>query len=188
VPCAELVNDIGPQLEPLGLPFLYLSMEALMLGGDVYTNVGTMISGYQTFIDYHVTTARMVIRIVVLVFVIAVAPIRLSSALNDLSDSLNERRCNIPKKHTQIQALESMLKRANCGHGWGITLWKGVVLNKGFLQAACIRVALVMTAVVAFVDAALGFEEASVKDSTMEAEMSNIRHLLANITYVHNRT
>ncbi|CAK0854813.1 unnamed protein product [Prorocentrum cordatum] len=61
-----------------------------------------------------------------------------------------EARCNNAGLHVQVQAMGSMLKHANQGREWGIKVSQGVALNKDFLQAVCIRAALLTTAAVAF--------------------------------------
>jgi len=137
-------------------------------------------------VNHWANLAMCCFEIAVLVFLVAVAPFRLSTALDDLTERLMETRCSSPELHGQIQAVESMLRDANQGQGWGIAIRRGIVLNKAFIQAACIRLALLATGAVAFIDSQLGLEQVVDKEITMEAdihkELANIRHMLSNVT------
>jgi len=158
-----------------------------------------MISPGCPHLDDCIHTSLLCLFMVVEALVIAVAPLRLSSALDDLKERLSDTRCNSPELHAQLQAVETVLNQANGGRGWGIKVCRGVVLHKDLLQATCIRAALVATAVLAFLDSHLGFEKAMGEEHTsiqhvmerenaIEAEMSSIRHMLINMTMlIQNR-
>lgn len=185
------MKDTGPQLTPLGFPFLYLSMKVLSRGVELYSLVNRMAVSptARVIMSNPVNAVVYLFEIGVVAFVVLVAPFRLSSALDDLTERLIETRCNSPKLHPQVQAVESMLKHANCGKGWGIKISRGVVLNKELLQALCIRAALLATAAAAFLDSQMGFASALGKENAMEAdlfslhaEVSSIRGMLNNIT------
>jgi len=179
-PCAELVTDTCPQLAPLGFPLLCLTSKVLMNAVNLYECLKLVVDSG----TYHVRVHAIILSIemVAAAFAIAVAPVRLSSALDALYRRLSEVRCNTPELHVQVQVAESMLRQSNGGRGWGIEVCRGVVLNKEFLQAAFIRAALVATGVIAFLDSQMGIGTAERKEDTIEAEVSGIRHMLTNIT------
>jgi hypothetical protein len=189
--CAELVNDTGPQLAPLGFPMLCLTLRMLNCAFHIYRVVMYTVSSDLENPDTksYITAASLSVEFLAIAFAIAVGPFRLSSALADLFERLDEVRCNTHELHAQVRAVELMLERANNRRGWGIKVCRGIVLNKEFLQTVSMRAALLTTAVVAFVDSQMGFEKVEGDNIAIEAELSGIRHILTNITtHLHNHT
>jgi len=190
-PCAELVNKTGPQLAPLGLPLLYLTM--VMLGNYAFAYKTSRVVMTSPAVPWSqvCAAAYLLVEGGTMAFAIVVAPLRISSALSGLCDSLSKVRCNAPELHVQVQAVESMFEKTNKGRGWGILLCRVVVVDKGFLQTAIARTLLFTTAIVAFIDSRAGFE--NVEDNSaaiarMQDSISSILSILSNNkTHLHKR-
>ena len=87
--------------------------------------------------------------------------------------------------HTQIEGVEAMLERHNCGQGFGIPVFDGFVLTKSLLQNMCIRLALVGAAIKTFLDAEGGFAKEPEEDlgptlASIASEVHNISVLLTS--------
>lgn len=186
-PCADLVNDTGPQLAPLGFPLLWFTMMLMRCGFEMYRLVRLGVLSPSTILSNPGLMRLMLlgaaagIDFVVVGFTIAVGPFRLSAALDELSERLNELRCNAPEMHGQVQAVEAMLQRANKGRGWGIKVGSNLVMDRDVFQSACVKVALLTTAVVTFLDSKMGFDETEAKISGEHVDISEIRRMLTTL-------
>jgi hypothetical protein len=180
-PCAKLVNDTLPQLAPLGFPLLWFTMKMIRNVVDMYRFVKMSQHSLTNLFDPRNQDFLLVVNVladsVLVAFVAAVGPLRLSQALDELFKRLNDVRCNDDEMHVQVQAVEAMFQRANNGHGWGIRPCPGLVLNKYFFQTVCVRMALLATAVVAFLDSKMGFDKAEAGE---QLKLSQIQRMLAN--------
>ena len=101
----------------------------------------------------------------------------MSSTRRELRNALNEERRRDATLHTQIQAVETMVDSQNDGKGFGIPVFRLFVLNGAFLQTMCIRVALVGTAVKAFLDSEMGFAKVS-----QETSQEMLHNFTKNVT------
>lgn len=190
-PCAELVNDTGPQLAPLGLPLLYLTLVMLGNLASAYKTLKVTMRSPAIPWSQICVAAYLLVESGTMAFAIVVAPLRISSALSELRESLGKLRCNAHGMHVQVQAVESMLEKANKGRGWGILLCRGVVVNKGFLQTAIIRCLLLSAAIFAFIDSRAGFEDVEDNGAAIDRMQENISNILSilsnNKTHHHKR-
>jgi len=178
-PCAELVHDTGPQMAPLGFPLPYFAMNLLMNGGLLYQKLLiTLHSPDIPWLDSSIAGYTLV-EGVISAFAIAVAPLRISAALGGLCECLGKVRSESPELHVQVQTVEVMLERSNNGHGWGIHVGQGVVVNKELLQTVCVRVLLMATAFFAFIRSSSGFEKAEDNDAAIADMKDNISSILS---------
>eukprot|EP00434_Breviolum_minutum_P021692 symbB.v1.2.019147.t1/scaffold1555.1/size186957/1 len=104
----------------------------------------------------------------------------LSFAHEALAINLNDTRESDASSHLQVQAVEAMLANVNYGHGWGIPVFKGLVLSKEFAKTVCFRFLLACTAIITFLDAQLGYQEE--EEETMTFKVNYITDLLKNMT------
>lgn len=190
-PCAELVDEVGPQLTHLRLAPVFLAAPVLYAGLYVYIELKIIMVSPIIKWNTILTCVSAFIEATALALTLVAGPFRISAALGDLIELLNKVRHNAPELHTEVQAVESILERTNGGQGFGIKVCEGVVLNRQFLQKVCFRMALLSTAVVALLDSKCGFEKVEAQDDSidnLEANMTSILHLLTNNkTYFHKR-
>ena len=104
----------------------------------------------------------------------------LSFASEALEINLNETRQSDASSHLQVQAVEAMLAKVNYGRGWGIPVFKGLVLSREFAKTVCFRFLLACTAIIAFLDAQLGYQEE--EEETMTFKVNYMTDLLKNVT------
>ena len=183
-PCAVLLDNSIPELVTCGWPLLLAAPDIAMEGFLVYLRGMSLFTltpslfNWLKFISESSQLAGVVLAVVV-------GPLNLSSALKDFQNTLNEERKRDATLHTQIEGVETMLERHNCGQGFGIPVFDGFVLTKSFLQNMCIRLALVAAAIKTFLDAEGGFAKEPDEDlgptlASIASEVHNISMLLTS--------
>ena len=183
-PCAVLLDNSIPELVTCGWPLVLTAPDIVMAGFLVYARGMSLfvlthrLDNWLMFTVYSSKLAGVVLAVVV-------GPMNLSSALKDLQNRLNDERQRDATMHTQIDGVETMLERQNCGQGFGIPVFDGFVLTKGLLQNMCIRLALVGAAIKTFLDAEMGFAKEPEEDlrptlTSMASEVRNISMLLTS--------
>ena len=181
-PCAVLLDNSIPELVTCGWPLVLAAPDTVISGFLFYVKgmnlfiLTPMLINGLTFILRSSQLAGVVLAVVV-------GPLNLSSALKDFQKRLNEERQRDATLHTQIEGVETMLERHNCGQGFGIPVFDGLVLTKGLLQNMCIRLALVGAAIKTFLDAEGGFAKEPEEDlgptlASIASELHNISMLL----------
>ena len=83
-------------------------------------------------------------------YALAIALLPLLSSLKEFKSVLNKERQSNGKLHEQIEAVEAMIERQNHRQGFGIPVFDGFVITWGWLQMICIRLAILGTAIKAF--------------------------------------
>ena len=183
-PCAVLLDNSIPELVTCGWPLVLAAPDIAMEGFLVYLRGMSLfvltpsLFNWLNFISESSQLAGVVLAVVV-------GPLNLSSALKDFQNRLNEERKRDATLHTQIEGVETMLERHNCGQGFGIPVFDGFVLTKGLLQNMCIRLALVGAAIKTFLDAEMGFAKEPEEDlgptvASIASKVHNISMLLTS--------
>ena len=183
-PCAVLLDNSSSELVTCGWPLVLTAPDTVISGFNCYIIAMHLffltsdIVNWLTFIMCSSQLAGVVLAVVV-------GPLNLSSALKDLQNRLNAERKRDATLHTQIEGVETMLERHNCGQGFGIPVFDGFVLTKGLLQNMCIRLALVGAAIKTFLDAEGGFAKEPEEDlgptlASIASEVHNISMLLTS--------
>eukprot|EP00434_Breviolum_minutum_P014862 symbB.v1.2.013102.t1/scaffold919.1/size152209/14 len=183
-PCAVLLDNSSSELVTCGWPLVLTAPDTVISGFQFYIRamyllvVNRQILPWLSFITCSSHLAGVVLAV-------AVGPLNLSSALKDFQNRLNEERKRDATLHTQIEGVETMLERHNCGQGFGIPVFDGFVLTKSFLQNMCIRLALVGAAIKTFLDAEMGFAKEPEEDlgptlASIASEVHNISMLLTS--------
>ena len=180
-PCANLLKDVVPKLSTCGWPLVLMAPSIVVSGFHMYGGLLSLWSVQQFHIINCPLPLQPAARLAALMLAVAVGPVQLSAALRNLESRLNEQRCSSSKSHLQIEAVEAMLNNSNHRQGWGIPVCDGFVLTTGVLQTVCFRLALAGTVLKAFVDSAMGIEEA--QDRKLMLKLTNIQDMLSNITF-----
>ena len=191
-PCAVLLDNSSSELVTCGWPLVLTAPDTVISGFDFYLRgmylfvVNRQILTWLSFIKCSSYLAGVVLAV-------AVGPLNLSSALKDFQNRLNEERKRDATMHTQIEGVETMLERHNCGQGFGIPVFDGFVLTKSFLQNMCIRLALVGAAIKTFLDAEGGFAKEPEEDlgptlASIASEVHNISISMLLTSNISNHT
>ena len=183
-PCAVLLRNSSPELVTCGWPLVLAAPDIVMAGFLVYAR-GMSMFVFTHYLDNWLMFTLYSSKLAGVVLAVVGGPMNLSSALKDLQNRLNEERQRDATMHTQIEGVETMLERHNCGQGFGIPVFDGFVLTKGLLQNMCIRLALVGAAIKTFLDAEMGFAKEPEEDlgptlTSMASEVHNISMLLTS--------
>ena len=183
-PCAVLLDNSIPELVTCGWPLVLAGPDIVISGFYVYVkgmNLFVLTPSLFNWLLFIESSSQLA----AVLLAVAIGPLHLSSALKDFQNRLNEERKRDATLHTQIEGVETMLERHNCGQGFGIPVFDGFVLTKGFLQNMCIRLALVGAAIKTFLDAEWGFAKETAEDlgptlTSMAGEVHNISMLLTS--------
>ena len=95
---------------------------------------------------------------------------------------LNQERQRDGTLHKQIEAVKAMMNNHNNGQGFGIPVFDGFVLTKEWLQMMGIRLALLATAIKAFLDTELGY--AKEPEEVMMPHLVDVQTQLKNLHLV----
>ena len=155
-PCAELLQSSRHQLATCGWPLLLLS-PFLMTAGLKFYQAFRHLCERPQYAGNWLWCFKDATQLVLFAFAIALLPLLLSSALKEFKSVLNEERQRNGALHKQIEAVESMIEWQNHGQGFGIPVFDGFVITRGWLQMICIRFAILATAIKAFLDTELGY-------------------------------
>lgn len=198
-PCAKWLEECTLQLSTWGLPLALLIPEIIERGFMLY-GILNFHSGEEEYMRLAtlLESFRQTCNVLFSVFGVVLGPIQVSSTRRELRNALSEERRRDATLHTQIQAVETMVDSQNDGKGFGIPVFRLFVLNGAFLQTMCIRVALVGTAVKAFLDSEMGFAKVSQETSQemlhnftknvtqfQETSQEMLRNCTKNVTKVH---
>ena len=189
-PCAELLHNSIPELVTCGWPLALAAPDTVISAFLVYVrwmNLFVLTPSLFNWLMFIMSSSQLAGA----ALSVAVGPLNLSSALKDFQNRLNEERQRDASMHTQIKGVETMLERHNCGQGFGIPVFDGFVLTKGFLQNMCVRLALVGAAIKTFLDAEMGLAKETEEDlgprlASIAREVHNISMLLP--TNISNHT
>merc|ERR1712194_310310 len=111
-PCAELVDEVGPQLAPLRLAPLCLVLPVQFAGFCAYITLKSIIASpggmWRTEWKQILAFASASIECAALALALVVGPLRISAALADFIELLSKVRHNAPRLHGQVQAVELM--------------------------------------------------------------------------------
>ena len=178
-PCAVLLDNSIPELVTCGWPLVLAAPDTVISGFTFYQKLTIL------FVNAHFTVNWLGFfadsaHFAAVLLAVAIGPLHLSSGLKDFQKRLNEERQRDATLHIQIKGVETMLKKHNCGQGFGIPVFDGFVLTKGLLQNMCIRLALVGATIKTFVDAELGF--AKEPEEVLGPTLASIKSVLQNIT------
>eukprot|EP00434_Breviolum_minutum_P018070 symbB.v1.2.015937.t1/scaffold1203.1/size131588/4 len=155
-PCAELLQSSRYQLATCGWPLLLLSPFLMTTGLEFYQRFRYLCVRPEYPVNY-IFAFKCAAQLFFLALAIALLPFLLSSALKEFKSVLNEERQHNGALHEQIEAVEAMIERQNHGQGFGIPVFDGFLLTRGWLQMICIRFAILATAIKAFLDTELGY-------------------------------
>ena len=155
-PCAELLQSSRYQLATCGWPLLLLFPFLITTGLMFYQAFRYLCIWPQKLYNW-IWCFQYATRLGVFAFAIALLPLLLSSALKEFKSVLNEERQSNGALHEQIEAVEAMIEKQNHGQGFGIPVFDGFVITQGWLQMICIRLAILGTAIKAFLDTELGY-------------------------------
>lgn len=198
-PCAKWLEECTLQLSTWGVPLALLIPEIIERGFMLY-GILNFHSGEEEYMRLAtlLESFRQTCNVLFSVFGVVLGPIQVSSTRRELRNALSEERRRDATLHTQIQAVETMVDSQNDGKGFGIPVFRLFVLNGAFLQTMCIRVALVGTAVKAFLDSEMGFAKVSQETSQemlhnftknvtqfQETSQEMLRNFTKNVTKVH---
>ena len=185
-PCAELLQSSRYQLATCDWPPLLLSPFLMTLALEFYQRFRHLCERPQ-YAENWLWSFYFAAQLGVFAFAIALLPLLLSSALKEFKSVLNEERQSNGALHKQIEAVETMIERQNQGQGFGIPVFDGFVLTRGWLQMICIRFAILATAIKAFLDTELGYAKEPeqvlmphLKD--MQNQLNNLTTMLRNYT------
>ena len=178
-PCAELLKSSRYQLATCGWPLLLLSPLS-MTTGLMFYQAFRYLCVWPQYLPNWIWCFKYASRLGILVFAIALLPFLLSSALREFKSVLNEERQHNATLHEQIEAVESMIERQNHGQGFGIPVFDGFVLTRGWLQMICIRCAILATAIKAFLDTELGY--AKEPEQVLMPHLEDMQNQLNNLT------
>ena len=185
-PCAVLLRNSSPELVTCGWLLVLAAPDIVMAGFLAYARgMSLFVLTHHLALDNWLMFTVYSSKLAGVVLEVVCGPMNLSSALKDLQNRLNEERQRDATMHTQIEGVETMLERHNCGQGFGIPVFDGFVLTKGLLQNMCIRLALVGAAIKTFLDAEMGFAKEPEEDlgptlTSMAGEVHNISMLLTS--------
>ena len=155
-PYAELLQASRYQLATCGWPLLLLSPFLMTTGLRFYQEFRFLCQMPQYPILW-LWCFLYAAQLVFFALAIALLPLLLSSAVKEFKSVLNEERQSNGMLHEQIEAVETMIERQNHGQGFGIPVFDGFVITQGWLQMICIRLAILATAIKAFLDTELGY-------------------------------
>ena len=101
---------------------------------------------------------------------------------------LNKERQGNGKLDEQIEAEETMIEMQNHGQGFGIPVFDGFVITWGWLQMICIRLAILGTAIKAFLDTELGYAKEPVEElmprlADMQKQLNNLTVMLSSTNH-----
>eukprot|EP00434_Breviolum_minutum_P018068 symbB.v1.2.015935.t1/scaffold1203.1/size131588/2 len=185
-PCAELLQSSRYQLATCGWPLLLLFLFLMTVALEFYQRFRYLCERPQ-YAENWLWCFYSAAQLGVFAFAIALLPLLLSSALKEFKSVLNEERQSNGALHEQIEAVETMIERQNHGQGFGIPVFDGFVLTRGWLQMICIRFAILGTAIKAFLDTELGYAKEPeqvlmphLKD--MQNQLNNLTTMLRNYT------
>ena len=185
-PCADFLQSSRYDLATCGWPLLLLS-PFLMSTGLQFYQAFRYLCIWPQHLPPWITCLQYAAQLAFFTFAIALLPYLLSSALKEFKSVLNEERQRNGALHNQIEAVESMIERQNHGQGFGIPVFDGFVLTRGWLQMICIRFAILATAIKAFLDTELGYAKESeevlmphIED--MQNQLNNLTMMLRNYT------
>lgn len=178
--CANVLHTCPHQLSTCGWPLLAVMVSSLGPLVGTYTSVNVLLNmvAARTFPNSLKLSSQLSGAAAALWPLSGVY--LLSFAHEALEINLNDTRKSDASSHLQVQAVETMLANVNYGHGWGIPVFKGLVLSKEFAKTVCFRFLLAGTAIIAFLDAQLGYKEE--EEETMTFKVNYITELLKNMT------
>ena len=185
-PCAELLQSSRYQLATCGWPLLLLSPFLMTIALEFYQRFRHLCERPQ-YAETWLWCFKNAAQLVLFAFAIALLPLLLSSALKEFKSVLNEERQSNGALHEQIEAVETMIERQNHGQGFGIPVFDGFVLTRGWLQMICIRFAILATAIKAFLDTELGYAKEPEQVlmphfAEMQKQLDNLTMMLRNYT------
>ena len=179
-PCAELLQSSTCELVTCGWPPVLLAPHMVVVGFNLYQDVR-----YACLRPYFVNwlwTFFWAAELGAFLLAVSLLPLLLSSALKDFKTMLNQERQRDGTLHEQIEAVEAMMNSHNNGQGFGIPVFDGFVLTKEWLQMMGIRLALVATAIKAFLDTELGY--AKEPEEAMMSGLVDVQSQLKNLHLV----
>ena len=185
-PCADFLQSSRYQLATCGWPLL-LSSPFLMTTGLEFYQAFLYLCQRPQYAENWLWCFKHAAQLVFFAFAIALLPFLLSSALKEFKSVLNEERQSNGALHEQIEAVETMIERQNQGQGFGIPVFDGFVLTRGWLQMICIRFAILATAIKAFLDTELGYAKKPEQVlmphlEDMQNQLNNLSMMLRNYT------
>ena len=191
-PCADFLQSSRYQLATCGWPLL-LSSPFLMTTGLMFYQAFRYVCERPQYAENWLWCFKNAAQLVFFTFAIALLPYLLSSALKEFKSVLNEERQRNGALHEQIEAVESMIERQNHGQGFGIPVFDGFVITRGWLQMICIRFAILATAIKAFLDTELGYakepeEELVPHLEDMQKQLNNLTNLTMMLRNYTNHT
>ena len=114
-PCAQVLEDIPPQLAPCGIPLLMLSFCAMISSIVLYNSFVYTWTLYKTHgfsLPDWLQLGCYVFWFAPIPLAVTVGPSQLSLALKELQDRLSEQRRSTASMHQSIRAVEEMLVKA----------------------------------------------------------------------------
>ena len=179
--CANVLHTCPHQLSTCGWPLLAVMVSSLGPLVGTYSSVNCLLNlvAARTFFANWLHLSYKFSGVAATLWPLSGVSL-LSFAREALEINLNDTRKSDASSHLQVQAVETMLANVNYGHGWGIPVFKGLVLSKEFAKTVCFRFLLACTAIIAFLDAQLGYQEE--EEETMTFKVNYITDLLKNMT------
>ena len=183
VPCADMLNDVGPKLASFGWTLLLMSPYFLTSCFLLYISTQLLVDlASVATARYWLSPARRAVGSAAVFLAIVIGPFTLSDAMKHLQRRLNELRCRDASLSTQVEGVERMIANLNDGHGFGIPVFEGLVLTRSLLEKMLIQAVLAGTVIKAFVDTAEGFNEEKAEDEVLGSQLAHVAALLQNIT------
>ena len=179
--CANILHTCPHQLSTCGWPLVAVTFGSMGFLVGTYSSVNILLNlvAARTLFTNWLSLSYQFSRAAAALWPLSGVYL-LSFAHEALEINLNDTRKSDASSHLQVQAVETMLANVNYGHGWGIPVFKGVVLSKEFAKTVCFRFLLACTAIIAFLDAQLGYQEE--EEETMTFKVNYITDLLKNMT------
>ena len=183
VPCADMLNDVGPKLASFGWTLILMSPNLLTSCFLFYIKAQVVADlASVTTAVYYLGPARRAVESAAMFLGIVIAPFTLSAATKHFQRKLNELRCRDASLSIQVEEVERMIANLNDGHGFGIPVFDGLVLTRSLLETMLIRVVLAGTVIKAYVDTAEGFNKEEAEDEVLGSQLTFMAAMLQNIT------
>ena len=179
-PCAELLQSSTRELATCGWPLVLLAPRSVVVGFKLYQNA--RFAFLQPNLVQSLWTFFWAAELGTFLLAVSPLPLLLSSALKDFKTMLNQERQRDGTLHKQIEAVKAMMNNHNNGQGFGIPVFDGFVLTKEWLQMMGIRLALLATAIKAFLDTELGY--AKEPEEVMMPHLVDVQTQLKNLHLV----
>ena len=178
-PCAELLQSSTRELVTCGWPLVLLAPCPVTAGFELYQSVRYLFLR-PNVVQNWLWTFSWAAHLGIVLLAVSLLPLLLSSAQKDFKTMLNQERQRDGTLHGQIEAVEAMMYNHNNGQGFGIPVFDGFVLTKEWLQMMGIRLALLGTAIKAFLDTELGYAK-----EPEEAMMSRLVDVQTQLKSLH---